>query len=426
MNAKSIYIHIPFCKTKCPYCDFASYVSNQPANSQLLRYADLSESSLTAQSTPVLRDLQASHLENFQTNLSLKKNKYEEYTDALINEIRYRLPKKDKTLISTVFFGGGTPSLHSKEEYQEIFKTLQEYFIFSDDMEITLEANPGTIDRNKLSELIEAGINRISIGVQTFDEVLLQKLGRGHSVEDSYQAIEDLKSLDLKSWSFDLIYGLPGQTIESWEATVDKALSFNPPHISAYALSIEEATPYGKIYKDSKHPDLPVEEAVVEMYNLAHKKFKEAGLERYEISNWAKPGDEAKHNLTYWYAEEYYAFGLSAHGYIDSCRYANTRDLKSYLESFSEAQNNLTSNFNFDHCVENNLIPEDEKLEEKIILNLRLNTGLEINEGIKHKINFESLEKLKTDGYLVDIAETIFLTDKAILVSNKVINQLVK
>lgn len=396
---------MPFCKTKCPYCDFASYASNQPANSQLLRYTRPSRIDLN----------------------SREGNQFFDYTNALLNEIEHRLPKlKNKQEIRTIFFGGGTPSLHSKEEYQEIFKILQEYFTFSDDIEVTLEANPGTIDRGKLASLIEAGINRISIGVQTFDETLLQKLGRGHTVDDSYQAIEDLKSLDLNSWSFDLIYGLPGQTLESWEETLDKALSYNPPHISAYALSIEEATPYGKIYKDSKHPDLPVEETVVEMYNLAHKKFKEAGLERYEISNWSKPGHEARHNLTYWHAAEYYAFGLSSHGYIDSCRYSNTRDLQTYLSDFSNESLNTSRDFDFNYSVEQTIISEDEKIEEKIILNLRLNTGLKISENIKHKINFESLEKLKADAYLVDSDETIYLTDKAILVSNKIINDLVK
>lgn len=377
---------MPFCKTKCPYCDFASYADKASEN-----------------------------------------NKYKEYTDALINEMRFRLPQTSiRNEIQTIFFGGGTPSLHSAQEYEMIFSSLKEYFIFSDDIEITLEANPGTISREKLEALINIGINRISIGVQTFDEVLLKKLGRGHSLEDSYQAIENLKSLDLKSWSFDLMYGLPGQSFDSWLATVDLALSFNPPHISSYALSIEANTPYADIYKNSKHPDLPEEDLVLDMYNLSHKLFQERGLLRYEISNWAKPGHEAKHNLTYWNAEEYYAFGLSAHGYIDSVRYHNTRDLQRYLETFSKKSINKTKNFNFNFCELEQRIPHLEKLEEKVILNLRLDAGLKLNSEIIEILDFRSLEKLKQDGYLQQANEVLKLSDKAFMLSNKVINQLLK
>jgi putative oxygen-independent coproporphyrinogen III oxidase len=388
MNPESIYIHMPYCKTKCPYCDFASF---------------------------------ANDLTNH--------NKYKEYTSALINEIRFRMPADyltKKPLIKTIFFGGGTPSLHSAEEYQNILNVLQEYFVFDNNIEISLEANPGTIDEEKLFGFLGVGINRISIGVQSFDEALLNKLGRGHSVEDTRNAIRILQALDLQSWSLDLIYGLPKQSLDSWQETLGEALSYNPPHISAYALSIEQNTPYGAYYKNSHHQDLPIEDELVAMYHQAHDSFLASGLNRYEISNWAKPGHEAKHNLTYWYAAEYYAFGLSAHGYINSRRYANTRDLKKYLEDFSSVYPNSDKKYNFHNVVELLEISEDEKLEERIILNLRLASGLDLTGAILDKINVHNLDKLKNTGYLDQQGDRLVLSDKAILVSNKVIHDLVK
>jgi oxygen-independent coproporphyrinogen-3 oxidase len=388
MNAESIYIHMPYCKTKCPYCDFASFANELNSH-----------------------------------------NKYQEYTNTLINEIRFRMPvnfSNEKKLLKTIFFGGGTPSLHSAAEYQNILDVLREYFVFADDIEITLEANPGTINEAKLRSFLQLGINRISIGVQSFDEALLNKLGRGHSVEDTRQAIRLLQKLDFKSWSLDLIYGLPKQTLQSWLETLGEALDYNPPHISAYALSIEKNTPYGALYQNSYHPDLPLEDDLLEMYRQAHDSFSLAGLERYEISNWAKPQHEAKHNLTYWYAYEYYAFGLSAHGYINSQRYANTRDLKKYLEDFSSLSSNVESSYNLNKVEELSFITEEEKLEERIILNLRLNSGLSLSSAILDKMNLGALEKLKNEGYLKHEGDKVVLNDKAILVSNKVINDLVK
>ncbi|MCE2929563.1 MAG: radical SAM family heme chaperone HemW, partial [Candidatus Caenarcaniphilales bacterium] len=349
--AESIYIHLPFCKTKCPYCDFASFAGQESQSMS-------------------------------------------DYTRALINEIKWRMPIASKnTNLKTIFFGGGTPSLQEPSDIALLLDVLKLYFNFDKDIEITLEANPGTINLDKLQKFINAGINRISIGVQTFDQELLMKLGRGHSLEDSFIAIEDIKKLDFKSWSFDLIYGLPGQTLASWQDTLEKAISFDPPHISAYALSIEPNTPYGKIYKDYSHADLPQEDLLVEMYLLTNKLLKKANLERYEISNWSKPSHQAKHNLCYWKAESYYAFGLSAHGFVDSCRYFNTRDLHEYMMLFQDSDVlNQASKFNLEKVQEKIFIGEDENLEEKILLGLRLSPGLELFDSIKSKIDFSKID----------------------------------
>lgn len=388
MPAKSIYIHLPFCKTKCPYCDFASFVEDETSKQQA-------------------------------------------YIDALNREIDLRLRDYDfeSDLIETIFFGGGTPSIHNQKQLRQILDKLQQYFRFNKNVEVTLEANPGTIDLNKLIEFREIGINRISIGVQTFDEKLLQKLGRGHSVQDSFKVIEDIKNAGYNSWSFDLIYGLPQQDLESWNKTLDISLDLATPHISAYALSIEERTPFGAIYKNSYHQDLPNEDLVIEMYSLANEKFENTGLLRYEISNWAKANFEAKHNLTYWQAEEYFAFGLSAHGYIDRTRYKNVRELKNYMDFFldSESMNKkvLTEQkYNLAFSEENFIIDNREKLEEQILLGLRLTKGLVLDQDTLKLINEDSLKKYLNQGFLEIIENNLRLTNKALMVSNKIIGAL--
>ncbi len=375
MNPRSIYIHLPFCKTKCPYCDFASYAN--------------------------------------------KDDKKLAYIQVLVREIESRCShwNVNGQQIETIFFGGGTPSVHNKQELEMIFKALKKHFQFSRDIEITLEANPGTVDKAKFAEFQELGINRISIGAQTFDTDLLTKLGRGHSVEDTYRTLEYLSASDFRSWSFDLIYGLPGQTLESWSKTLDIAMSYKPPHISAYALSIEANTPYGSIYRNSKHPDLPIEDDIVEMYDLTHKTLAVYGLKRYEISNWAHPGHEARHNLTYWYADEYYAFGLSAHGYVNSVRYANTRDLGEYIAQFEVGDCKFLEG-------ENNEIDAAEKLEEKIMLNLRLDNGLLLTDEINQRINTDKLNSHISSGFIESLDGRIKLSDKAIMLSNRIIADL--
>lgn len=377
-QASSVYIHLPFCKTKCPYCDFASFADSND-------------------------------------------ERYQIYIDALLAEINYRLRHwsvSDQKL-KTIFFGGGTPSLHSAEQLDQIFSALKKYFQFAEDIEISLEANPGTIAFAKLKEFCEIGVNRISIGVQTFDERLLAKLGRGHSLEDSFNSIENIKKLDFDSWSFDLIYGLANQSLDSWQETLKTALSFQPPHISAYALSIESSTPYGDIYGDSTHPELPQEDLLADMYQAANDAFAQADLQRYEVSNWALLGHEAKHNLCYWRAQPYFAFGLSAHGFINSERYKNTRDINQYLKRWQDASEKDLSADVYEK------VSEDEHYREKILLALRLREGLELKQIDRSLIDEKALDILKIQGFLDFSTDTIKLTDKGIFVSNKVISELI-
>ncbi|NQY78682.1 MAG: radical SAM family heme chaperone HemW [Candidatus Caenarcaniphilales bacterium] len=377
---QSIYIHLPFCKTKCPYCDFASFTEKN-------------------------KDIQS------------------QYLDALANEITsfFQTHKidKDETLIKTIFFGGGTPSIHSGEEIANIIKRLQSHTIFDNEIEITMEANPGTINLDKLYEFKVAGINRLSIGTQTFNQKLLDKLARGHTVEDTFEIIELIKKVNFKSWSFDLIYGLPKQTLEDLEDTLDLAIKQGSPHISAYALSIETNTPFGDIYKNSYHPELAQETELAEMYKLLDEKLTNNNFERYEVSNWAQTKHECKHNLTYWRAEEYFAFGLSAHGYFKSHRFANTRELQKYMDIYSDKI--TLSSDKYDTYTK---IKEAEQLEEEILLKLRLKEGLYLSPQIKEKLNQEKLNYYQSQDYLEANNKHIKLKDKAFFVSNHIIADL--
>jgi oxygen-independent coproporphyrinogen-3 oxidase len=378
----SVYIHLPFCKTKCPYCDFASF-----------------------------------------TDSSVR----EAYINALCNEINYRCQNLDsKIALKTIFFGGGTPSIHDAFEFERIFQALVKYFDFDEKTEITIEANPGTVDRDKLVSFKAVGINRLSLGVQTFSEKLIKYLARGHTVSEAKQIIELVSDIGFNSWSIDLIYGLPHQSMQDWQDTIATALSFKPAHVSSYALSIEENTPFGELYKNSLHEDLPQEQSVIDMYNHLNEALEENNIFRYEISNWARAGHEAKHNLCYWYADEYFAFGLSAHGYIDKKRYSNTRELKKYIDNFSNFEKKNFTGFIIDDFEIQEIINAEQALEEKIFLNLRLKSGLELGSKIEEKLNKTKLEEFIEAGFVEIENKRLMLTNKALMISNKIIFELIK
>lgn len=379
------YIHLPFCKTKCPYCDFASFTDRED-------------------------------------------DKYQKYFKALINEIDFRSSKlSSRAKLKTIYFGGGTPSIHEAKDIKKVLDALRVYYDFDESIEITLETNPGTVDKSKLESFLAVGVNRISLGVQTFSEELIGYLARGHNVTDAIEAIKTIKTIGFNSWSLDLIYGLPHQSIEDFSNSIDLALSFDPPHISSYALSIEPQTPFGSIYKDSSHKDLPSEDRVVDMYFLLNKKLESYGLERYEISNWAKASHESKHNLCYWQACEYYAFGLSAHGFVDKKRYANTRNLEEYQKRFLDS-NLFQTEPGFqvlgDEIIE--IIDEEKSIEEQIFLNLRLKQGLTLTDKLEEKINMSKLNSFCEQGYLSLESKKLSLNEKALMISNKIIFELIK
>ncbi len=392
LKARSVYIHLPFCKSICPYCDFASY-ANKSA------------------------EMKATYLAALKTEIRA--------VGELLGNIFCNggAESASKFTIDTVFFGGGTPSIHSSREIEEILNILKEYVVFSDDVEITLEANPGTVDLEKLQAFKDIGINRLSIGAQTFNQDILSNLARGHTVEETFEIIDLIKKVNFKSWSFDLIYGLPHQSLDDWKSTLELALEKGSPHLSAYALSIEPITPFGSIYGSSEHPDLAGEEALAEMYEVCNQMLKERGLNRYEVSNWAKDGHESRHNLCYWKADEYLAFGLSAHGYLRGYRFAHTRNIEEYISLFTQPVDIMQKALGAGTIYEDyKFIGKKEALEEEIMLGLRLSTGLEKRDEILNLLNREKINTLIDKGFILEYPDRFTLSEKGYFLSNGVIS----
>ncbi|HTH50894.1 MAG TPA: radical SAM family heme chaperone HemW [Pyrinomonadaceae bacterium] len=282
-----VYLHIPFCKSRCSYCDFA---------------------------TDVYRDSGA----------------VDRYVDAICSEIQ-NSKFEIRNYIDTIYFGGGTPSLLSPRQVERILQDVREKFDVSRDAEITMEMNPATVTRDSLDAYRELGVNRASFGVQTFDDRDLKLLARGHDANDARRTFEMLRDSGFENVSFDLIAGLPGQTIDNWRGNLDEAISLGPEHMSLYLLEVHEATPLAEQLRSGRRP-MPDEDAAAEMYELMLDRLADAGYEQYEISNFAKRGHESRHNSKYWRMEPVYGFGVSAHSFDGRERYANERDTAKYVE----------------------------------------------------------------------------------------------
>src|SRR5215207_10312909 len=288
----SLYFHIPFCTHRCAYCDFNTYAGQE----ELIPG----------------------------------------YVEALLREIEFvgqqttQLANK-ATTVHTIFFGGGTPSLLSPRQFETIFKAIRTNFVRTDDAEITIEANPGTVSYENLLELRKIGINRISYGVQSANAEELRMLERAHDFFDVIEAVTSARKAGFENLNLDLIYGLPEQTLQTWQTTVKRILDLHPEHISAYALTLEHGTPFGRWSSKGLLP-LPDPDLAAEMYEWASETFEANGYIQYEISNWAKPGHECRHNLQYWRGRPYLAFGAGAHGYANGYRYSNVLRIKTYIE----------------------------------------------------------------------------------------------
>ncbi len=317
----AIYIHIPFCKSKCPYCNF--------------------------------------------TSISSKDHKA--YVDALISEIEF-YGKGQK--VDTIFFGGGTPTCIDIKYIEDIITSLKKNFVLRDDIEITIEANPGTVDLDSLTHYYDMGINRISFGLQSTDNNELKTLGRIHTIEDFEESYNIARQVGFDNINIDLMFGLLGQTQDSFYKTVNRVAGYNPEHISAYSLKIEEGTPYYDKYHDSEM--LPSEDAERNMYHYANKALRDAGYIHYETSNFSKQKRACRHNLIYWKNEQYFGFGASAHGYIDvdgdKIRYSNVCDIDEYIRLIASGQMPID---------EKTVLCAKDLKDEYIMLHLRLNTGIE-------------------------------------------------
>ncbi len=376
MNKKplGIYVHIPFCVKKCNYCDFLS----APATKQVRK----------------------------------------SYIEALIKQIKSYQALVREYEVKTIYFGGGTPSLLEEEEIGGVFRAIKESYSLSEEamkaMEITLEANPGTFGKDKLMAYREMGFNRISMGVQSMNNEELKLLGRVHTVEDFLENYRLARECGFDNINVDLMQSLPGQTLEAWEKTLKQVIELNPEHISAYSLIIEEGTKFYEWYAD-REDLLPDEELERAIYYRTEEILREAGYERYEISNYAKAGRESRHNLSYWQGIDYLGVGLGASSLIKGERLVNEDDLQRFIET-------AESTF----IKERNPLTKQEQMEEFMFLGLRVMKGVSKREFferfqiIMEEVYGEVLAKFVQEELILIEEDRVALTKKGIDVSNYV------
>ncbi|OMF34159.1 coproporphyrinogen III oxidase [Paenibacillus sp. FSL H8-0548] len=375
-SPRALYIHIPFCTNKCHYCDFTSYV--------------------------------------------LKGQPVDQYLDALEQEMQRTVAEWPPVEIDTVFVGGGTPTVLTPPQMERFLKAVHTYFPMAPNVEFSMEANPGTTDIDKLTAMKEGGVNRISFGVQSFDNGLLERIGRIHSVDDVYRSIENARAVGFTNLSIDLMFGLPGQTVELLADSVNRAMELKLPHYSIYSLKVEENTLFHKLYERNELP-LPPEEEEFNMFILLMEMLSSNGYAHYEISNFAKPGYESKHNSTYWRNEPYYGLGAGAHGYVGRMRHVNLKGITPYIDAAAQKLPRLES---FE-------VPEHEAMEDLMMVGLRLLEGVPAsrfsNQFPGHTLEEkfgEVIGKLLKDGLLEaeeTTDDTIYrLTDKGVLLGNEV------
>ena len=345
IDPRSAYIHIPFCRRRCYYCDFPISVLGSSASSH----------------SPWVM----------------------QYVEILCQEIEATPPPKQP--LTTVFFGGGTPSLLSVSQLQQILATLEQRFGIASDAEISIEMDPGTFDHEKLKGYQHGGINRVSLGVQAFQNELLQVCGRAHSDNDIMTAIELLERADIPNVSLDLISGLPHQTLAQWEDSLERAIALAPQHISGYDLVLEPVTAFGRQYQPGETP-LPTDETTAQMYRLARQKLTEAGYEHYEISNYAQPGYQCRHNRVYWRNQSYYGFGMGAASYTNRCRLTRPRTRREYFEWVQQWQ-----------AGEVKMTPQSatDQLLETLMLGLRLADGIDLTQ-IAQQFGQQTVAKIWT------------------------------
>lgn len=375
MRQSGLYIHIPFCDHKCVYCDFYSITN-------------------TAQT--------------------------EEYISALIREIEHFSPLyKSDHRFDSIFFGGGTPSYIAPMYIERIIRALKENYVVTSDAEITLETNPGTVDKDKLKEFLSIGINRISIGIQSFDDDDLRFLTRIHDSRLAKDTVALAHESGFNNINIDLIFNLPGQTKEKWQKNLEIALQLPIQHISAYSLILEEGTPlFGLVEKGKIH--LQGDDDDAELYATTIDTFIKYGFTQYEVSNFCKPGFECIHNNHYWRYDDYLSFGTSSHSFVNGKRWNNHRTLLKYLKAIQEK----------DNAVENEETPDARQVfDEYVMLALR-------SKGIDKK-DFQNrfsdswlreksglMQKLMQSGYLVDQGAFIKCTPDGYAVADNIIGQL--
>lgn len=369
MQAKpsSAYVHIPFCTQICYYCDFSKvFIKNQPVDA---------------------------------------------YLEHLIQETRsYEIGK-----LRTLYIGGGTPTALSAQQLAYLLTELPKVMDLSEVEEFTIEANPGDLDPDKIAVLKESQVNRVSLGVQTFDNKMLKKIGRSHQEQDIYDNIRHLKQAGFDNISIDLIYALPGQTMDQVKENVAKAIDLDIPHMSLYSLILENHTVFMNRMRRGKLP-LPKEELEAEMFEYIIEELEKAGFEHYEISNFSKPGFESRHNLVYWDNAEYYGLGAGASGYVDGIRYKNHGPIRHYLEAVEAGKARITE----EH------LTLEEKMEEELFLGLRKKHGVsKARFEEKFGVSFDQrygqvVASLTEQGLLVPDDKQIRMTKRGLFLGDTV------
>lgn len=376
-----VYVHWPFCKSKCPYCDFNSHVREQ---------IDLSA-----------------------------------WKKAYLTELKsYQELLQDEPFeVKSIFFGGGTPSLMPVDLVASVIEEIQKLWPVSESLEITLEANPTSVEIEKFRSLSSAGVNRVSIGVQSFNPADLAFLGREHSADEAKRAIEAAQSC-FGRFSFDLIYARPGQTLDTWRAELEEALTFDPSHISLYQLTIEKGTAFYTAYQQKKF-ELPSLDLSADLYDMTGEILGQRDIHRYEVSNYARAGHESQHNLIYWRYQDYIGIGPGAHG---RCLFAgarkaiqNHRAPEIYLERVATQKTGMTKE---------TILTSDEIYLEMMMMGLRLAEGIELSriknltgKGLDDWVPAAQLGALIEGGFLMRTDSRLVPTDQGLLLLNQVLEK---
>lgn len=368
---KSAYIHIPFCAHKCDFCDFA-----------------------------VVTNLEA---------------RVPEYCRTVVKEIEQRV--NSKSPLDTVFYGGGTPGYIDTKELALIHETLKQTAGISNDAEVSLETTPNAISTEKAYAWLEMGINRISIGIESVNDHELTAMGRDHSRAQAFAGVKAAQEAGFKNIAVDLMYGLPEQTLDSWQSCLDETLSLGLPHLSAYAMTLATNSPLLRRYPMGS-PQMPDDDLAASMYEMLVASAEKAQLKQYEVSNFSKAGYASKHNLTYWRNDEYYGFGLSAHRYVDGIRSHNWRSFNRYLEDYTGHENL-------------EVIDAETRIKEAIILGLRTTEGIDFSQfkkryGVDLLTKFgQKIDKFADQGLFASSSSHLKLTSKGLLLSNLVLAEFV-
>lgn len=374
--ANSIYIHIPFCSHICYYCDFNKvFIEGQPVD---------------------------------------------QYIDDLILEFTYYNSQLQEEPIKTIYVGGGTPSTLTTTQIRRLFKGLYAQVTLAEDREITFEINPNDVTEEKLLALKEMGVNRLSMGIQSFNDDLLKKIGRQHTAATATGAVKLAQQMGFENISVDLIFRLPNQTIADFADSLEKAIALNIPHYSIYSLILENKTIFYNLMRQGKLP-LPTQDEEADMYAMAIQAMKKNGFQHYEISNYAKPGYESQHNLAYWQNQHYFGFGAGAHGYLNGVRYQNHGPIQHYIAGIETEGTAVLSA---------ERLTIKQQMEEQLFLGLRISEGVfrsefqqRFSQDMYLDIYPEIIDALVDQELVVFDGEQLKLTERGKFIGNEVFQQ---